>query len=184
MRGILLCVAGAAMGAPTVKWGNIPLSFEPNAGQTSAEVRYLARGSSYRLYLAPGETVLAGAKGLPLRIGFAGASLSASIIGEERQASTSNYLIGKDPGKWHSAIPNYRRVRYSGVYPGVDLLYYGKDGALEYDWIVSPGANPHQIRMRFENSVRLRIDEEGDLVIRADQSEYKHKRPTVYQESS
>jgi uncharacterized protein (TIGR03437 family) len=128
--------------------------------------------------------VLAGAKGLPLRIGFAGASLSAPIIGEERQASTSNYLIGKDPGKWHSAIPNYRRVRYSGVYPGVDLVYYGKDGTLEYDWIVSPGADPHQIRMRFENSVRLRIDEQGDLVIRAYQSEYRHKRPMVYQELS
>src|SRR5215470_6501079 len=104
MRAILLLVTGAAMGAPTIKWGNIPLSFEPNAGQASAKVRYLARGSSYSLYLAPGETVVAGAKGLRLRTGFAGASLSASIIGEERQASTSNYLIGKDPGKWHSAV--------------------------------------------------------------------------------
>ena len=184
MRAILLFVASAAMGAPTVKWGNIPLSFEPNAGQASAEVRYLARGSSYSLYLAPGETVLAGAKGLPLRIGFAGASVSASIIGEERQASTSNYLVGKDPSKWHSAVPNYQRVRYSGVYPGVDLVYYGKDGTLEYDWIVSPDADPHQIRLRFENSVQLRIDEEGDLVVRADQSEYRHRQPAVYQELS
>jgi len=184
MRAIFLFVAGAAMGAPTVKWGNIPLSFEPNAGQASAEVRYLARGNSYSLYLAPGETVLAGAKGLRLRIGFAGASLSASIIGEERQPSTSNYLIGKDPGKWHSAVPNYQRVRYSGVYPGVDLVYYGKDGKLEYDWIVSPGADPRQIRMRFENSVRLLIDKEGDLVIWEGQSEFRHKRPTVYQELS
>src|SRR5215472_7972150 len=184
MRAILFLVACAVIGAPTVKWGNIPLSFEPNAGQASAEVRYLARGSSYSLYLAPGETVLAGAKGLPLRIGFAGASLSASIIGEERQASTSNYLVGKDPSKWHSAVPNYQRMRYSGVYPGVDLVYYGKDGTLEYDWIVSPGADPRQIRMRFENSAQLRIDEEGDLVVRADQSEYRHKRPTVYQELS
>ena len=75
-------------------------------------------------------------------------------------------------------------MRYSGVYPGVDLVYYGKDGTLEYDWIVSPEADPHQIRMRFENSVRLRIDEEGDLVIRAGQSEYRHKRPTLYQELS
>ncbi|HEX5227211.1 MAG TPA: SBBP repeat-containing protein [Bryobacteraceae bacterium] len=182
MRAILLFVAGAAIGAPTVKWGNIPLSFEPNAGQTSAEVRYLARGSSYSLYLAAGETVLTGAKGLPLRIGYAGANVSTSIVGEERQASTSNYLIGSDSSQWHRAVPNYQRVRYSGVYPGVDLVYYGKDGTLEYDWIVSPGADPHQIRMRFETSVRLRVDEQGDLVIAADQSEYRHKRPTVYQE--
>jgi uncharacterized protein (TIGR03437 family) len=184
MRAILLFVAVAAMGMPTVKWSNIPLSFEPNSGQVSAEVRYLARGSSYSLYLTPGEMMLAAAKGSPLRIGIAGASLSASIIGEQRQASTSNYLIGKDPGNWHSAVPNYQRVRYSGVYPGIDLVYYGKDGTLEYDWIVSPLADPRQIRIRFENSVRLRIDEQGDLVIRADQSEYRHKRPTVYQELS
>ena len=90
MRTILFFVAGVAIGAPTVKWGNIPLNFEPNAGQASAEVRYLARGSSCSQYLAPGETVLAGANGFRLRIGFAGASLAASIIGEERQASTSN----------------------------------------------------------------------------------------------
>ena len=90
MREILLFLAGSAMGMDTVRWGNIPLSFEPNAGQASAEVRYLARGSSCSQYLAPGETVLAGANGFRLRIGFAGASLAASIIGEERQASTSN----------------------------------------------------------------------------------------------
>lgn len=184
MRALLLFVAGAAMAAPTVHWGNIPLSFEPNAGQASAEVRYLARGSSYSLYLSPGKTALAGAKGLPLRIGFSGANLSASITGEERQASTSNYLIGQDPAQWQSAVPNYRSVRYSGVYPGVDLVYYGNDGTLEYDWIVSPGADPRQIRMRFENSVRLRIDDQGDLVVRAAQNEYRHKRPKVYQELS
>ena len=90
MRTILFLLAVPAMAMPTIQWGNIPLSFEPNAGQVSAEVRYLARGSSYSLYLTPGEMVLATAKGPPLRIGIAGASLSASIIGEERQASTSN----------------------------------------------------------------------------------------------
>jgi uncharacterized protein (TIGR03437 family) len=184
MRAVLLLVAGTAMGAPNVRWGNIPLSFEPNAGQAPADVCYLARGSTFALYLAPGETVLAGTKGSRLRIRFPGASLSASIVGEVRQDSTSNYLTGKDPAKWRSAVPNYRSVRYSGVYPGVDLVYYGKDGTLEYDWVVSPGADPRQIRMRFEHSVRLRIDRQGDLVIQAGKSEYRHKRPTVYQELS
>ena len=182
MRATLLLIAGAAMAAPTVKWGNIPLSFEPNQGQAPAEVRYLARGSSYSLYLSPGETVLSAQNTMPLRTKLSGATVSARVAGEGRQASTSNYLIGNDPSKWQSTIPNYQRVRYSGVYPGIDLVYYGNDGTLEYDWIVSPGADPRQIRMTFENSVRLRIDAQGDLVIRADQSEYRHKKPAVYQE--
>jgi len=121
MRAALLFVAGAAMAAPTVKWGNIPLGFEPNRGQAPAEVRYLARGNSYSLYLSAGEAVLSGANTTPLRTKLSGANLSAEVAGEERQASTSNYLIGNDPSKWQSAIPNYQRVRYSGVYQGIDL---------------------------------------------------------------
>jgi len=138
MRAVFVFIAGTAMAAPAVRWGNIPLSFEPNRGQAPAEVRYLARGSSYTLYLACGETVLAPHAQSPLRTRLLGANLSVRITGEAPQVSTSNYFVGSDPRKWHTSVPNYGRVRYSGVYPGIDLLYYGKDGQLEYDWIVSP----------------------------------------------
>jgi uncharacterized protein (TIGR03437 family) len=182
MRVTLLLLAGTAMGAPAVKWGNIPLSFEPNTGQASAEVRYLARGSSYTLYLAGGETMLAGRNQSPLRTKLSGANLSARITGEAPQAATSNYFVGNDPRKWHTSIPNYEKVRYGGVYPGIDLLYYGKDGNLEYDWIVSPGADPTTIRMVFERADQLSIDKHGDLVISVANNEYRHKRPVIYQE--
>src|SRR5262249_3684408 len=115
MRATLIFVAGVAMAAPAVKWSNIPLSFEPNAGQAPAEVRYLARGSAYSLYLLPGEAVLAAPNALPLRTKFSGANLAAPVFAEGQQASKSNYLIGDDPRKWHSSVPNYPRVRYSGV---------------------------------------------------------------------
>src|SRR5262249_10937984 len=128
MRATLLLFAGTAMAAPAVKWGDIPLSFEPNRGQASAPVRYLARGSSYTLYLTDGETVLAGGHQRFLRTKLAGANLAAPIRGEAPQESTSNYFVGKDPARWRSAIPNYGRVRYRNIYPGIDLVYYGKDG--------------------------------------------------------
>ena len=182
MRAVFVFIAGTAMAAPAVRWGNIPLSFEPNRGQAPAEVRYLARGSSYTLYLACGETVLAPHAQSPLRTRLLGANLSVRITGEAPQVSTSNYFVGSDPRKWHTSVPNYGRVRYSGVYPGIDLLYYGKDGQLEYDWIVSPRADPARIRMIFENTDQLRIDQEGDLVIRAGNNEYRQKRPVMYQD--
>src|ERR1700693_2626034 len=182
MRICFLLIAGTAMAAPAVQWGNIPLSFEPNTGQASAEVRYLARGSSYTLYLACGETVLAGRNQSPLRTRLSGANPSARIAGEGPQDSRSNYFIGNDPAKWRTSVPNFARVRYAGVYPGIDLVYYGKDGNLEYDWIVSPGADPRKIRMICESTDQLRIDKQGDLVIRAGGNEYRHKKPAIYQD--
>lgn len=181
MRATLLFIAVTAMAAPGVKWGNIPLSFEPNAGQAAGPVRYLARGSSYTLYLAGGEAVLAGHNQAPLRTKLSGANLSAPITGEAPQASTSNYFAGSDPRKWHPSVPNFGRVRYTGVYPGIDLVFYGKDGNLEYDWMVAPGADPGHIGMIFEGADRLRIDREGDLVISAGDHEYRHKKPAIYQ---
>ncbi len=182
MRICFLLIAGTVMAAPAVRWGTVPLSFEPNTGQAAAEVRYLARGKSYTLYLTRGETVLAGRNQPPLRTRLSGANLSARIAGEVPQDATSNYFIGNDPAKWHTSVPNFARVRYAGIYPGIDLVYYGRDGKLEYDWIVLPGADPHKIRMIFERTDQLRIDEQGDLVIRAGGSEYRHKRPVIYQE--
>ncbi len=127
--------------------------------------------------------MVSGRTGSSLRTRLSGASPSARVTGENPQTSTSNYFTGNDSRKWQTSVPNFGRVRYAGVYPGVDLVYYGKDGHLEYDWIVSPGADPARIRMIFENTDRLRIDKKGDLVIRTGESEYRHKRPVVYQET-
>jgi hypothetical protein len=184
MRMLFLFTACTAMAAPVVKWGNIPLSFEPNAGQANAQVRYLARGVAYTLYLNNGETVLAAKNQLPLRTKLVGANPSARIVGEDQQISLTNYFVGNDPGKWHSSIPNYARARYRSLYPGIDLIYYGHHGSLEYDWVVSPGADPKQIRLTFDGAQRVRIDKQGDLVVRLGENEYRHKKPVVYQEAA
>ena len=140
------------MAAPVVKWGNIPLSFEPNAGQANAEVGYLARGAAYTLYLNNGETVLAAKNQLPLRTKLLGANPSARIVGEDQQSSLTNYFVGNDPSKWRSSIPNYGKARYRSLYPGIDLVYYGHHGSLEYDWVVSAGADPKRIRLTFDRA--------------------------------
>ena len=183
MRLLFFLAASTALAAPVVHWANTPLSFELNDGQASAEVSYLARGSSYSLYLSRGSVTLAGKDRSLLRTKLLGANLSAGISGENRQSSTSNYFIGNDPRQWHASVPNFGRVRYTGVYPGIDLVYYGNDGHLEYDWVVAPGADPQKIRMRFEGAGRLRIDKQGDLVIGAGKNEYRHKKPLIYQEA-
>ena len=168
--------------ATFVKWGDIPLSFEPNLGQESPEVRYLARGSSYTLSLAAAEILLSGHNQAPLKMQLSGANAAPRIVGEDKQASTSNYLVGNDPSKWRTSVPNYGKTRYQNVYPGIDLVYYGHDGSLEYDWIVSPSADPRRIRLRFDSADHVRVDEQGDLVIELGKTEYRHKRPVVYQE--
>src|SRR5579872_2847187 len=158
MRTLLLFTTCTAMAAPSVKWATIPLSFEPNTGQAPAEVRYVARGSSYTLYLAGEEMVLTRRHQAPLRMKLLGAHPGAGIAGESQQDSTTNYFIGNDPSKWRTSVPNYGRARYRSLYPGIDLVYYGHDGTLEYDWIVTPGADPREIRLTFENADRVRID--------------------------
>ncbi len=173
---------GPAKAAACVKWAEIPLSFEPNLGQESPDVRYLARGSSYSLYLGDAGILLSGTDESPLQMNLVGANRAARVSGESRQISTSNYITGNDPAKWRTSVPNYARARYSSVYPGIDLVYYGHDGNLEYDWIVEPSADPRRIRLRFDRADRLRIDEHGELVIAVGTTEYRQRKPVVYQE--
>ena len=147
-------------------YGKLPLSFEANQGQTNSEVKFLSRGRGYTLFLTGNEAVLAlnkaeigggtrkpefGTRLSPLatrhaasvlRMSLVGASESVRASGLEELPGKSNYFIGNDPKKWRTDVANYAKVRYQNVYPGVDLVYYGNQGKLEYDFVVAPGANP------------------------------------------
>ena len=151
-------------------FGEVPLSFEENCGQTDASVKYLARGKGYTLFLAPDEAVLsfrypsAKSKQEPslahvpnvqskseapqwsqanVRLSLIGANTAPRVAGVDKQQGISNYFIGNDPAQWHTEIPNYGRVLYQGVYPGVDVAYYGNEGQLETDFILAPQAQLH-----------------------------------------
>jgi hypothetical protein len=128
-------------------YSHLPLIFEPNQGQTNAQVKFLARGRGYGLYLTDQEAVLAlqhsaSDSGRPttsvVSMKLSGASSLGVPVGNDPLPGKSNYLIGNDRAKWHRDIPQFARVRYRNVYPGIDLVYYGNQGRLEYDFEVSP----------------------------------------------
>jgi uncharacterized repeat protein (TIGR03803 family) len=225
-------IAESRTAQPKINRAKLPLSFEPNLGQTDSQVKFLARGSGYKLFLTTDEAVLqlkksvssqdidrsklAGVRAQDLTLGstalsrnfsvgkqqdtagdravlrmrLVGANRSAAITGLGKFPGTSNYFIGNDPTKWRTKVPNYARVQYESIYPGVDLVYYGSQSNLEYDFVVAPGADPGQINLAFEVQSqgqpkfdRARLDN-GDLVFDVDGREVRFHKPVVYQRTS
>ena len=164
----------------------VPLSFEANQGQVDEQVKYLARGQGYSLFLTPGAAVLglrSAGIGKPtqwVRLVLQGAAASA-ISGEEQLAGRSNYFVGNDPAQWRTNIPTFARVRYQQVYPGVDLIYYGRQGRLENDFEVTPGVNPKVISWRLEGVEKVRVDPAGNLILSVGGSEVRLQQPRAYQ---
>ena len=112
---------------------------------------------------------------------LAGANPLARTEGEERLPGTANYFLGNDPAKWHANIPTFTRVRYREVYPGVDLVYYGNQRQLEYDFILAPGARGEAIRLRFEGAKTLKLDAHGNLEVAANNGSIAFHKPEIYQ---
>src|ERR1035437_6033922 len=146
-------------------YGKLPLSFEANQGQTDSDVKFLSRGGGYSLFLTSTEAVLSlkksgdiqnrdpkgavkpsGEAKAVVRMKLIGANTSPQVTGIDELPGKTNYFIGNDPKKWRTNVPTYAKVKYKRVYPGIDLVYYGNQQQLEYDFIVSPGANPNAIR--------------------------------------
>jgi hypothetical protein len=121
-----------------------------------------------------------------LRMSLVSANPNPQVAGMEELPGKSNYFLGNDPKNWRTDVPNYARVRYQEVYPGVDLVYYGRQGQLEYDFVVAPGADPRAIGLdvgRVGNAPGrpLRIDPQGDLVVPVEDAEVRFHKPVVYQ---
>src|SRR5881275_3237430 len=100
-----------------------------------------------------------------IRMVLDGANKNPAASGDELLPGKSNYFIGNDPAKWHRDIPQFARVRYENVYPGVNLVYYGNQGRLEYDFVVAPGADPRAITLSVEGAESVRLNRHGDLVL-------------------
>jgi hypothetical protein len=166
----------------------LPLAFEPNAGQVGQPVKFLARGAGYGLYLTPTKAVLTlpspqGTKSDLLAVGmqFAGANPETVMAGTELLPGHSNYFIGNDPSRWIHNLPQYSRVRYRGLYQGVDLVFYGNQGRLEYDFEVSPGADPGAIELGFEGTDGLQVASNGDLLFSVGSRAMRFQAPHIYQ---
>lgn len=189
-------------------YGEIPLSFEINQGQADAQVSFLSRGAGYsilfkdreavllltrsnparEILLRPTERMLSGSRtkdietdALGMRL--VGLSPAAVASGQAQLPGTVNYFIGNDPAKWLTAIPTFERVKYTGVYPGVDLAYYGNRQRLEFDFDVAPGADANRIRLRFEGARRLKLDQDGNLSIVTGNGQIGFEKPAIFQPS-
>ena len=179
-------------------YGKIPLSFEANHGQTNEQVNFLARGSGYTLFLTPSEAVLSLVKPIVqetsdlgdtldtevtvLRMQIVDANPTTKVMGLDELPGKSNYFIGKDPQNWRTDISNYARVQYQDIYPGVDLIYYGNQRQLEYDFVVKAGADPNNILLGFEGADKLTLDTEGNLILHTTGGKVIQHAPVIYQE--
>jgi hypothetical protein len=186
-------------------YGKLPLNFEANQGQTDQQVKFLARGSGYSVFLTPTEAVLslrqpqtqpstqsihsvvklqptAKSETTVLHLQLIGSNPIAQVKGIQKLPSKSNYLIGKDSNQWHTNIAHYAKVQYKAVYPGIDLVYYGNQRQLEYDFVVAPGANPQNIRFQVKGASRLSIDRQGNLLLHTPSGIVRQHQPRIYQE--
>ncbi len=182
-------------------YGHLPMAFEANQGQTGRRAKFLSRGSGYTVYLTSHEAVLAlrrpsssSRKFDPLlraqnpepqdavfRMKPVGAQAAREVSGIEELPGKSNYFLGNDPSKWRRNIPTYAKVGYREIYPGIDLIYHGHQGQLEYDFVVAPGGDPKTIRLAFPGAERLKVDSQGDLVVEAQGAKVRFCKPVVYQ---
>lgn len=187
-------------------YGALPMSFESNLGQIDPQVRFLSRGAGYSILFKDRETVLLLSKResahhephrpgehVPewprsvvsttdlLRMRLVGAAVTPALSGEARLPGTVNCFVGNDPTQWHAGIPTFERVKYTGVYPGVNLVYYGNRQRLEFDFELAPGADARPIRIRFDGARKLKLNPDGNLIIVAANGSVSFHKPVIYQ---
>ncbi|HEV8187447.1 MAG TPA: SBBP repeat-containing protein [Pyrinomonadaceae bacterium] len=167
-------------------YGKLPLSFERNQGQSDEAVEFLSRGKGYTLFLTTTEAVFSlrnsEKKTSALRMKLIGADVNAQINGEQELQGKVNYMIGNDRAKWRTGIPTFRKVRYDNVWPGVDMIWYGSQNKLEYDFVIKPCSDVAQIRLFFAGSDELRTSDKGDLLMKVNSEEMVQSTPQVYQD--
>jgi len=184
-------------------YGKLPLQFEANQGQQPAQVKFLSRGKDYTVFLTPDGAVLSLRKvrqqvridqpgptvqepkleaAADLRLKLEGANPAVKLTGADPLPGAVNYFYGKDPAKWRTNVTTYSKVRYEQVYPGIDLVFYGNQRQLEYDFVLAPGSTPDAIRLSVEGADRTTVDPaSGDLVLQAAGEEIRFHKPVVYQ---
>ena len=192
----------------------LPMPFEANQGQTDKQVKFLARGKDYAVFLTAQEAVILLTRATPiesagnnsakrsfgrltshgsmsggtpsetvaLRMKLSGSNTAPIIEGVEALPGRSHYFLDAQQSDGTQLVPQFARVRYRGVYPGIDLVFYGKNGELEYDFIVAPGTDPSVIRMVFAGASALRLNAAGDVVFANVGGGLFLKRPCVYQD--
>ena len=197
----------APVQAARASFAKLPLSFEENQGQTDRSVKYLSRGLGYSVFLTADQAVFAlrggaslscagvrakinpdcanpakqSSEGAVLWLKMLGANASEQVTGIDPLPGKINYYIGNDPSKWRTGVRQFGRVTYRGIYPGVDLTYYGNQQQLESDFVVEPGASPRSIEFQIQGARGTHLDEQGNLILATAAGEVQLLRPGVFQ---
>ena len=207
-QGAVGDVNGEALSRARSLFAGLPLRFEPNQGQgnldpTDARAKFVARGSGYSLFLGSEGAILSLLSHQPstqqgsrqqwdklqepatrlesLGMKLAGANPNANVSGADLLPGESNYFLGNDPSKWRRGVPQFAKVRYEDVYPGINLIFYGNQGRLEYDFQVAPGADPGRAELEFNGAQQLSL-KDGVLIVQAESGSVQLAAPRVYQE--
>ncbi len=166
------CFLFLLLTANAASYRNFPIAFEPDANA------YIAHGDGYSLQLtAQGVDILLRNDRISMRLTGANRSVPEPL---DILPGTVSYFRGNDPAKWRTGIPTYSRVRADNVYPGIDLVFHGNQTRLEYDFVVSPAADPSRIRLRFSGAFRR--DPEGNLILSTHSGHFIQRRPIAYQD--
>ena len=168
----------------------LPLAFERNQGQTDPQVKYMARGNGYTLFLTASDAVFSlhsrpsasASSTAVMHMHLVGGNSLARVEGNSLLPGTSNYFLGNDPGKWRSGVARYSRVCYQNVYPGVNMAFHGAERELEFDFVVAPGANPAPIGFQVNGNQGMQTDGDGNLVISSTAGDVLLHKPVAYQE--
>jgi len=187
MSSMLAAEASDSVSPAVVLADRQPLTFERNQGQAAREFDYLARGRRYTVLVnRDSVTVLLPNKRKShdstsvVRIRLLDSRAGATTRPSTPLMTRTNYLIGNDPRHWNTNVPNYGRVAYQRIYPGVDVVYYGRDGELEFDFAVAPGADPQAIHLTLEGA-EASVTNKGDVVMRANGMRITLLKPRLYQ---
>jgi uncharacterized protein (TIGR03437 family) len=165
----------------------LPLRFEENlARDRHPDARYIARAGSFVLTLAPSSNYLSWTdpvkkNTMEVRTRLVGADRHARLEPEELLPGVASYFMGTG-SEWRAGVPGFGRILQRGVYPGIDLVFHGEEHRLEYDFLLSPGADPAVIRLELTGHRGLRVEDSGDLVVLTDGGEIRWKKPEIYQE--
>jgi hypothetical protein len=172
----------------------LPLSFEPNRGQSEAGVQFVARGPGYTLRLnhdgssiqfSPDAGTPASQKSARFEIRLAGSNKTHSrLLGKDEQPSKSSYFTGSDPKKWLTGIPNFGRVERRHVYDGIDVSYRGQQGQFQCEFKIAPHAKPESIKLEIVGARHLHIDAKGDVVFSVGNVEVRLRRLDAHQEAN
>ena len=168
----------------------LPLTFISNAGQTDPAVRFHINAAEHTIFFSPSEVVFSTSHqsedesmaSSVVRLRFAGANPSPVLEGLHQQPGVANFFIGNDPIEWRTSVPTYGTVAYRGLYPGIDLVYLGKEGHLESEFVLAPGADPGMIQLAYSGLKGVSLREDGALVLQTEFGELVESAPILYQE--